>query len=431
MAGDIDVMVDLDFGFNSRGLTDPALDPLDGLFIVDADGAEVQISSTVALDVALNLGLAGVSGGGDITGIINMELINGTDPGRLYYDEFIAALTSNPFGIFTGTGEISLGFAAALKALGAEVWRWTSPRITLASFSFGGASEDTDWNLGVRTGGSYLLNIGTRAINRTDPADDVDRGERITISMAADGETLQVQLDHPTGIVYRNDTASGISKVNAYGGQGDDEVIMAEAMQVQANFAGGAGNDLLAGGDLVDTLTGGAGNDVLFGYRGADLLSGGGGNDLLNGGQGSDTLDGGAGTDRASYVGSTSGVIIDFVAGAFGGGHAAGDVLISIESVDGSEFNDVITGSPGAGQFFGMGGDDTLTGGTHAQLLAGGAGNDRLVAGRAMTRFTGARAMTASRAGRATTFMSSVRAMRSPMRARMAPISSGPMPAMP
>lgn len=59
----------------------------------------------------------------------------------------------------------------------------------------------------------------------------------------------------------------------------------------------GAGDDVLIGIDLVDTLNGGDGADQLRGNGGNDTLNGGNGNDTLYGDAGNDILIGGAGYD--------------------------------------------------------------------------------------------------------------------------------------
>ena len=61
---------------------------------------------------------------------------------------------------------------------------------------------------------------------------------------------------------------------------------------------GMAGNDLLFGGQLADTIDGGDGDDTLYGYAGNDSLIGGNGDDTLDGGDGNDSLTGGKGNDR-------------------------------------------------------------------------------------------------------------------------------------
>ncbi len=81
------------------------------------------------------------------------------------------------------------------------------------------------------------------------------------------------------------------------GGEGDDTVFVAGAIEVPVTMRGGAGRDTLIGGSGTDKLVGGEGNDKLAGRGGDDLLFGGHGNDELLGGTGNDTLRGGSGHD--------------------------------------------------------------------------------------------------------------------------------------
>lgn len=62
-------------------------------------------------------------------------------------------------------------------------------------------------------------------------------------------------------------------------------------------IAGTAGDDVLTGTELAETIEGGDGNDRLSGLGGDDALYGGAGNDWLDGGPGDDALIGGDGND--------------------------------------------------------------------------------------------------------------------------------------
>lgn len=141
-------------------------------------------------------------------------------------------------------------------------------------------------------------------------------------------------------------------------------------------LAGSLGNDHLTGGDGADDLDGREGDDHLIGGDGNDNLKGGDGDDRLAGGSGADNLDGGAGEDVADYSASSSAVTVDLNAGTGSGGHATGDVLSGIESVDGSAFNDTLLGDGGANVLSGGSGDDVLTGRGGADELFGGNGID-------------------------------------------------------
>jgi Ca2+-binding RTX toxin-like protein len=176
-----------------------------------------------------------------------------------------------------------------------------------------------------------------------------------------------------------NDTFSG--------GTGDDYLL---GLEGNDKLDGGDGTDVLLGGSGNDTATGGAGDDIFGGGHGNDYLLGGAGSDLLNGnddndrlegGAGGDILIGGGGEDTAIYDQSSAGINVNLRFGIAGlenpfGSEASGDTLDSIEDVEGSRFNDVITGSDVANDLFGGLGNDLLDGGKGADDLDGGAGLD-------------------------------------------------------
>lgn len=199
-----------------------------------------------------------------------------------------------------------------------------------------------------------------------------------------------------------------------WGGSGDDSLF------------GGDGNDLLDGGSGFDRVvytapgigsvtvdlsqglaTSGGGNDtlvsiewvmgsseadLLIGDANANKLEGGGGNDTLIGGAGADTLVGGMldfssisplDYDTVSYATSSAGVTITTsFTGCFGtGGDAEGDVLMHIEAIEGSAFNDTLRVSGVTDYLDGGDGDDLLDGGLSNDTLIGGNGNDTLLGG--------------------------------------------------
>jgi Ca2+-binding RTX toxin-like protein len=144
-----------------------------------------------------------------------------------------------------------------------------------------------------------------------------------------------------------------------------------------------------AGTKFGDHLRGAGGNDTLFGSAG---------DDVLNGGDGGDRLDGGAGWDLATYIDTPDAVIIDLSDNSNNGGAAAGDVLIGIESLQGTNQGDTLTsvlgangsgselhgagggdilkGQNGGDRLYGEEGDDTLEGGAGSDILDGGNGWD-------------------------------------------------------
>lgn len=172
---------------------------------------------------------------------------------------------------------------------------------------------------------------------------------------------------------------------------------------------GWCGADKLMGGPGMDTLYGGNSDDTLMGGMGDDALKGGTGNDILSGGAGADKIFGGTvnpdtmehtdhgDNDTADYSESDAGVTIDLsntsrsMPNPIGeGGHAEGDELQGIESLKGSMYDDMLTGTDAPNTLNGMdgddmltgkGGDDTIDGGMGDDTINGGAGADMLIGG--------------------------------------------------
>jgi Ca2+-binding RTX toxin-like protein len=123
------------------------------------------------------------------------------------------------------------------------------------------------------------------------------------------------------------------------------------------------------------------GADVLSGTLGNDIMVGLGGDDTLIGGLGADRLDGGIGFDWSSYLNANAGIYFNFSNPNLNTGEAAGDTLISIEGVIGSNFSDTLLGGTGAEGLRGGAGDDSLFGGEGADTLWGDQGDDTLEGG--------------------------------------------------
>jgi Ca2+-binding RTX toxin-like protein len=195
----------------------------------------------------------------------------------------------------------------------------------------------------------------------------------------------------------------------------DDYIRGSDDVSVVESFAGRGGNDTIDGGAGVDyvsysrnalalggitaTISNGSGTindgqggtdtvtniEGISGTQANDTLTGGSGTQWLRGNGGSDTLNGGADDDWVSYAFDPSGVNVDLTTGlATDGFNGAGgllglggtDTLISIENVEGSNYNDVITGNGFANVLAGGAGDDTLNGGLGADTMIGGLDND-------------------------------------------------------
>ena len=153
--------------------------------------------------------------------------------------------------------------------------------------------------------------------------------------------------------------------------------------------AGVSGGFTIANRVTIENAIGGAGNDTIIGNAADNILQGGAGADSLNGGLGSDT---------ASYSNSNAGVDVDLsrqnpASTAFrppSGGHAQGDILVSIENIIGSDFVDRLVAHGGGSQisagkgndtlFLGAGNDD-IRGGLGADMITDSGGNDTIHGG--------------------------------------------------
>ncbi len=144
-------------------------------------------------------------------------------------------------------------------------------------------------------------------------------------------------------------------------------------------------NNELSGLDGDDSLIGNQGDDILYGGDGDDEIEGNEGDDTLIGGADSDYLDGGEGQDMASYRNSSSQVFITLANTSFGGdaevfgGDANGDVLFSIEDLQGSFSDDTLIGNEANNYLDGYWGNDWLEGGYGNDRIEGGNGNDNLI----------------------------------------------------
>ena len=149
------------------------------------------------------------------------------------------------------------------------------------------------------------------------------------------------------------------------------------------NLRGGLGADDLSGDGNVNQILGGGGADRLVGAGGNDILNGEQGIDTfdegpLTNGDGADTLNGGSEADTVSYDGRSAATpITASMGGGLDGAAGEGDgIATDVESIEGGEGNDVLTGDSVDNDLTGNGGNDTLTGGAGADGMDGGTGID-------------------------------------------------------
>jgi Ca2+-binding RTX toxin-like protein len=130
-----------------------------------------------------------------------------------------------------------------------------------------------------------------------------------------------------------------------------------------------------------DILVGTAGPNHLGGNPGDDALFGLEGNDTLSSGTGNDTVIGGPGFDTLTFIQQNAPVTANLDTGD------GGDVISGVEGLEGSSFDDRLTGNADNNSLWGGNGADTLAGGDGDDDLRGGAGADRMIGGNGNDRF--------------------------------------------
>lgn len=187
-------------------------------------------------------------------------------------------------------------------------------------------------------------------------------------------------------------TISGTLTLFVAPGDGDDVVQIASDLgsTLPVRVEGGLGDDRLVGGPGGDVLEGGAGVDVVDGAGGDDTVE----DDEDPFAQEADRLEGGAGTDVLRFELDRPGVRVDLAAGLT----EAGDALRAIETVVGTDSDDVLMGSEGPDVLRGGGGDDLVYGRGGADRIDGqededqvdgGPGDDQLSGGQGVDHVTG------------------------------------------
>lgn len=210
----------------------------------------------------------------------------------------------------------------------------------------------------------------------TDGADDltidVTGLDRVMIETGAGNDRVTLVGTPEAGVVINIDTGDGndivrvhtTAAVIAHLGDGHDRFYGNAASIEPVTVFAGAGNDRIFGGAGDDLLNGGEGNDRIHGRDGNDTIDGGNGRNRLFGHRGNDHLIGGAQRDVA--MGGSGDDVIDLGAG-----------------------NDVANGGSGNDILLGRAGNDRLRSGSGNDSLFGGAGRDRLFSSQGSSYLSG------------------------------------------
>lgn len=400
----------------------------DGSYTITAGGVPAAVSAD---DITILIGTGGQSGTDNddiIIGNLSVAEINAgagddTVTGRFIPDEILDG----------GAGVDTVSYAGAAGAVGARLsgtgWLGdaTGDRLTNFERLIGSDYDDilsgSALNDVLRGGGGDDLLDGGRGYDTLDGGDGFDTAafgswiQGVSASLktgfvsdpfGAPVATL-ISIEALQGSNFAPDQLSGSDGDDVLRGRGGNDRLWgglgADVLDGGTDLDGSRGADLadyngaadgihvdlaigrgLAGAEAIgDTLisieqVAGSlvGGDILEGDDANNVLLGFGGDDVLRGRAGADTLDGGRGFDIATYYTAQSGVHVDLMAGqGVAGEEARGDILTSIEGINGSNFaGDSLSGSDGADVLRGFGGNDILRGRGGADILDGGAGFD-------------------------------------------------------
>lgn len=369
---------DLGFGYDTYGIrksidTGNPLYALDGFYVMDWDikgqeKPEFKFKGSVGIEGELDVSVASIGAEGLISVNIDVDLqdiekstltkdaagyVTGQTwkgDGKIRGSEIYTMLTyepsaSNLYGVgnlFNIDGSINFELNLNGQAFGIGFHK-NLLDVELYKFSYDAPKVQP--KLAEVISGVLYLNSGDRAGSRK-YGDTTDGGE--AFNLYTDKSTGKVGVEYDG--YYQ--LFSGVTKVIARGGAGDDTFDASHLDNIFIEFYGGAGNDslitgnaggFLDGGDGNDTLdasasingvdvdqlsdaakqiintlpvtstsftsftqsanpkknwiVGGKGDDTLKGGKGIDSLFGGDGEDKLSGGAGDDYLDGGSGAD--------------------------------------------------------------------------------------------------------------------------------------
>jgi Ca2+-binding RTX toxin-like protein len=295
------------------------------------------------------------------------DAVTGDGNDTIDYFDATAGVTLNLGTKVAGGAAAGDTFAGILNANGSDF------DDTLVSSSAGAATI-----LG-RKGNDTITLLGA-----SDRAFGGDGNDSITLSGTSETANGDAGDDHiiATGNLDNANGGEGNDTIDLKGGNGlahgdaGDDIINATLETSASTLDGGAGNDMLTGGNSSDQLHGGAGNDILKDSTGAASAAD---RDIFLPGLGTDTVTG-DGNDTLSYADLAVGVTVDVAAGTASGTGVATS-FSGILSVTGSSAGDTIVSlATGAGHAIiqGLGGIDTLTIKGTADQASGGDGNDTI-----------------------------------------------------
>ena len=312
----VDFFADFQIGFDTRGLFGgeaPSLESfktlspgslLDGLHFIDRrDGVDIdELGFGIEATVGASLEIPGIASAGIEGGIRADVYANWFDPnedGKIYLDEL--ARIVDRIGVqcvFDIRGEVSAFLRAYYEFL---IFSGEVEIVDITLFEFSNTCPPPPKPAELLPEGVLRLNMGPHAEDFQNGFSE-DGHEHFTVvqispdeGFGGSGITVEVTGINGTSATERY---TGVTRIIADGGQGDDRIIIDSSVTVPTVIRGGAGNDYLIGGSGLNRIEGEEGDDELIGGTGGNTIYGGVGNDVLMGSNSIDTLQGGEGDDE-------------------------------------------------------------------------------------------------------------------------------------
>ena len=334
IGGEIKLEAALTLGFDTFGITKfirshNLVDIFDGFYVSDnivngVDKPEVTLTTRLYAFAELNAFIVrgGVEGGISLVG--TLDIYDEDLDNKYRASELIAAVSEDPLDVVAmhlrGSAYISAYVDIFLIFDWERVFEYTFMDVTLFEFDHDPAAKKPI--LGTMNGTTLTLNMGS-TVGSIDGQESVtnsaaDRKRRSTddgnesFTLTGTGGTVDISAVLTNGSTYTK-TFSGVSKVKAFTGAGDDTVD-ASGLDRPVLFIAGGGTDILRGGSADDVLIGSdSGTATLEGNGGNDLLIARGGTTHMRGGSNDDTYRFLVGWGAAADIVDASGAnVLDF-----------------------------------------------------------------------------------------------------------------------
>nr|WP_305123214.1 LEPR-XLL domain-containing protein [Roseomonas sp. GC11] len=433
----VGVEINLAFGYDTTGIikfisNNNPLMLLDGFYVDNTLGPQLDFYATFGVTAAINLALVAAGVGGEISGHITFQLHDVSGTGKIHASELLTALLDNPLHLFDIAGQLdALIYAFAwvgidLPLIGKitlfEV-QFDIIDITLLSFSYNYAEvHSTPVLASQEDDGTLTLNMGRNA-DRQEVGGNISNPDQTYeirhVGGTAGNEDIAITANGVTTVYH------GVSVVVADVGTGNNVIRFADGYVGNVTITGGGGNNIIDlggvdgdplislgdgnniifGASIDTTIIAGNGNNTIFGGNarntiiagngrntivggnavdiiqagtGDNIIYGGAGDDVITAGSGNNTIWGGEGANVISITGGAGNNIL------FGhGGNSPDDVasttvtatLVSANSVSAGDISSTITGGSGRDIIFGGGGNNTISTGAGADIVFGALGS--------------------------------------------------------